>query len=79
MYTATEARNFAQEHAQNELDERLRKAVSEAVYNGFTSSSVRVYREDVFCDTIKEELEKRGFTVMCVPDIILKGDVDFSW
>ena len=46
---------------------------------GGTSASIRVNIEDDFCRTIKEELEKRGFHGVYVPEIILKGDVDFSW
>ena len=78
MYTAEMARNQS-ESSPNVLDERIEKEVSYANYHGFRRASVRVYIEDPFVHTIKEELEKRGFTVDYVPEIILKGDVDFSW
>ena len=78
MYTA----QLAQEHAnqsENELDERLKSAVSEANYRGLRSASIRVYIDDAFCSTIRQELEARGFTDIDVPDICLKGDVRFAW
>lgn len=78
MYTAEMARSNAEE-SPNKLDERIAEAVKEANYKGYTQASVRVYIEDPYLHTIRDELEKRGFTVIHVPDICLKGDVDFSW
>ena len=78
MYTAENAREKTS-NSPNVLDERLQKEVEDAVYRGFNRASVRVYIDDPFVHNIKEELEKRGFTVDHVPDICLKGDVDFSW
>ena len=51
----------------------------EANYLGFSRATIRVYIDDPFVRTIKKELEMRGFVVLEVPDIILKGDVEFSW
>ena len=78
MYTAEMARNRS-ESSPNVLDERIEKEVRYANYHGFRRASVRVYIDDPFAPTIREELEKRGFKVGHVPEIIIKGDVDFSW
>ena len=60
------------------LDRRIEAAVKDAARYGNTAS-LRVYIDDPFVHSIKEELEKRGFHSVYVPDICLKGDVDFSW
>lgn len=72
MFTADDARRGDN----NELDRRIREAVQEGEYG---TGSLRVYIEDPWCRTIKEELEKRGFTNVQVPDIHIKGDVYFEW
>lgn len=74
MYTANDARNFDQ----SDLDERIKRAVEENRKYGQTAT-IRVYLEDPFIHNIKQELEKRGFTNVQVPHIVLKGDVSFSW
>lgn len=77
MYTADMARQgLQQDH--DELDRRIEKAVREDSRWG-NRSSIRVYCDDPFRHTIREELEKRGFRVTCVPEITIKGDVDFEW
>jgi hypothetical protein len=78
MYTADMARLNAST-SPNVLDERIEAAVIEANYIGAKQASIRIYIDDPFKDDIREELKKRGFTVLYVPDICLKGDVDFSW
>jgi hypothetical protein len=77
MYTAEMARSDALETASNELDRRIENAVKENQWAG--RATVRIYIDDPFRYTIKEELEKRGFKNVDVPDIILKGDVSFEW
>lgn len=74
MYTAKDAR---QTH-NNELDRRIEKAVRE-MDGGRNAAYLRVYVEDPWCHTIEQELTKRGFKNIHVPDIILKGDVYFEW
>lgn len=79
MYTAELARGEPYVEEETELDRRLREAVFDAQKYGARQASIRVYIDDPFCQTIAEELKKRGFTPIVVPEIILKGDVDFSW
>lgn len=73
MYTADHARSGNQD----ELDERIRRTVEEDSHGN--SAYLRVYIDDWFVHSIKEELEKRGFKNVIVPDICLKGDVYFEW
>ena len=78
MFTAQMARDEEDSNTL-ELDRRIEAAVKEGRRWG-TRGSIRVYREDPFCFTIREELEKRGFYVIDVPrEITICGDVDFSW
>lgn len=72
MFTADDARrgNY------DELDARIRAAVRDG--NG-NSASLRIYHDDAFRYTIEEELDRRGFKNIDVPDIVLKGDVYFEW
>lgn len=63
----------------NALDTRIKDAVAYATYHGYTRADIRIYCDDDFKDNIREELEKRGFTVLYVPEITLEGDVDFYW
>jgi Fe-S cluster assembly iron-binding protein IscA len=72
MFTADDARKVNQDN----LDERIQSAVENSSGN---STYLRVYIEDSFCSSIRNELEKRGFKNIDVPDIILKGDVYFEW
>ncbi len=72
MYTA----QMARDKVTDDLDRRIEAAVKEAFGN---TGSLRVYIEDPFVHSIKEELEQRGFHSVDVPDICLKGDVYFSW
>lgn len=74
MYTADDA-NGDWEY---ELDQRIRSAVREQDA-GYKAAYLRIYCEDPFRWTIQEELEKRGFHSVRVPDIVIKGDVYFSW
>lgn len=78
MYTADQARNN-EEHTESILDARIRREVAEAHRFDCTRASIRVCRDDPFFDNIEEELKKRGFTNIYVPEIIIAGDVDFSW
>lgn len=73
MYTADMARNSLND----DLDRRIEAAVKDARYS--RTASLRVYIDDWFVHSIREELEKRGFHSIDVPDICLKGDVYFSW
>jgi hypothetical protein len=72
MYTADDARRGNHD----DLDKRIKAAVKDGTGN---SAYLRVYIEDSFIHTIEEELEKRGFKNIRVPDITLKGDVYFEW
>lgn len=74
MFTAQNAKSLS-----CDLDERIEKAVKEAINCGHKSASIRVYIEDSYVHTVGYELEKRGFTDIYVPNICLKGDVSFSW
>ena len=81
MYTADMARAEIEGglNATDELDQRIEREVRQSQRYGGTTASIRVSIEDDFCRTIKEELQKRGFHGIYVPEIVLKGDVDFSW
>ncbi len=72
MYTAEDAK----ESMQAELDRRI-KMVVEAGNN--RSAFLRVHSTDAWVDTIKYELERRGFRSIHVPEIVLSGDVYFEW
>lgn len=74
MYTA----DMARQKDTTELDARIEAAVKDRDA-GPNASYLRVYIEDWFCRTIGEELERRGFKNVQVPDICLKGDVYFEW
>lgn len=74
MFTADDARN---EH-EYELDRRIRRAV-QVMDAGRNAAYLRVYVEDPWFNQIREELEKRGFKNVKVPEIVLKGDVYFEW
>ena len=76
MYTAEMANN--EEDGQCDLDKRIRAAVKEQD-GGYKAAYLRVYIEDPWVHNIEEELERRGFKDINVPDIIIKGDVYFSW
>lgn len=75
MFTAEMAKNLNNQN----LDRRIEIEVKNAVQNNETNAYLRVYIEDSFAHCIMEELEKRGFHSIQVPDIVLKGDVYFSW
>lgn len=75
MFTADMARKLND----NNLDERIQKEVEYAISHGIKHAYLRVYIEDSFFDSIEEELTKRGFHSIQVPEITLKGDVYFSW
>lgn len=74
MFTANDARRVDA----SALDQKIEAAVREGERYG-NRASIRVYIDDPWVHTIKEELEKRGFINVDVPDICLKGDVDFEW
>lgn len=74
MFTADDARNGDQA----ELDRRIKSAVEDNDA-GPTAAYLRVYNDDPWRYTIKEELERRGFKHVDVPDIIICGDVYFEW
>ena len=78
MFTADMARDERAQLAQLELDRRIEAAVKESRSWG-NRATVRVYHDDPFVHTIREELEKRGFSGIVVPDITLCGDVSFEW
>jgi hypothetical protein len=69
---------MARQGQTDDLDARIEAAVKDRDA-GPSASYIRVYVEDWFCRTIGEELEKRGFKNVKVPDICLKGDVYFEW
>lgn len=75
MFTANDAR----QKNNSDLDKRIEKEVNYSKSQGLNSGYLRVYIEDWFVSTIEEELQKRGFHSIRVPDITLKGDVYFSW
>lgn len=75
MFTADMARKLND----NNLDERIQKEVEYAISHGIKHAYLRVYIEDAFIDSIEEELTKRGFHSIQVPNITLKGDIYFSW
>ena len=74
MYTADDAN----EDGQADLDRRIREAVMEQDA-GYKAAYLRIYIEDPWVYQIESELERRGFRDIRVPDIVLKGDVYFSW
>lgn len=63
MFTAADARNMQQ----SDLDDRIKRAVKDNDAGPF-AAYLRVYIEDPWVHTIKEELEKRGFKNIDVPD-----------
>lgn len=74
MYTANDARASDE----NDLDDRIERAVKSRSAGPY-AAYLRVYAEDPWRNTIREDLEKRGFHSVYVPDFILSGDVYFSW
>jgi hypothetical protein len=74
MFTADDARD----DSTYRLDERIRKAVKDNDA-GPNAAYLRVYCDDPWRYTIKEELEKRGFKNVDVPEITICGDVYFEW
>lgn len=84
MYTADQARKRSEDTEQDNdrnLDYVIRDAVEDA-QEGFseaTSAYMRVYCNDPWLSNLKEELEKRGFFSVNIPDIVIKGDVYFAW
>ncbi len=75
MFTADMARDLRN----CDLDARIQKEVTDAVNSGRTFAYLRIYSEDWFFNSIEQELLKRGFQGIFVPNITLKGDVYFSW
>lgn len=73
MYTADQAR----QHSHNDLDCRIERAVKES-FDG-RGAYMRFYAQDWFSHTLHQELEKRGFINIAVPDFVIKGDVYFEW
>lgn len=74
MYTV----NMAAKDTEDDLDKRIQNAVQNHRH-GQNGAHMRVYLDDPWFDTIKEELEKRGFKNINVPEMVLKGDVYFEW
>lgn len=74
MFTASNARKMQT----LELDDRIKAAVIEND-GGPNAAYLRVYCDDPWRYSIKDELEMRGFKNIDVPDIIIKGDVYFEW
>lgn len=72
MYTA----DMARQKDHSDLDRRIEAAVKSGTGS---SAYLRVYIEDSFLRSIRQELEDRGFKNVDVPDIVLKGDVYFEW
>lgn len=73
MFTAGAA-----ERAQtDDLDRRIAEAVREA--GSARCAELRIYADDAFAATIREELEARGFKNIHVPRLIIKTDVSFEW
>lgn len=71
MFTADDARAIRLD----DLDLRIRNAVKAGVGN---SAYMRITDSDRF--NIKEELEKRGFINVTVPEFfVLSADVYFQW
>lgn len=73
MYTAEQARIDTNHR---NLDRRIEDAVRNY---GPHSAYLRIYRDDSFFKTVKQELQARGFINIQVPDISDKGDVYFEW
>jgi len=74
MYTANDANN----DYESDLDDRIKDAVKDCA-GGYKAAYLRIYCEDPWFRNIEYELERRGFHSIRVPDVILKGDVYFSW
>lgn len=72
MFTVYDARKIHEV----DLDGRIEAAVRESEGSG---AYIRIYHDDPFRHSIKEELQRRGFTNVRVPDIFIKGDVWFEW
>lgn len=78
MYTADHARGSLTP-TYDDLDLKIKDAVEEAQRWGASFAELRVSIDDPWFRTIEEELEKRGFHGISVPDICIKGDVTFCW
>jgi hypothetical protein len=74
MYTA----DMANDDGQEDLDNRIRAAVRDQDA-GYKAAYLRIYCDDPWRYEIEAELERRGFRDIRVPDIVLKGDVYFTW
>ncbi len=80
MYTADNAREYSEEYHAERLNNWIYRLVKEAVEKeGKSSTFLRIEITDPLYPTIREELEKRGFTVTEVNVCGVDCDVDFSW
>jgi hypothetical protein len=73
MFTADKARNIDS----ITLDHRIEHSVR--VRSKGNGTYMRVYHDDSFLENLYEELEKRGFTNIQIPDVCLSADVYFEW
>ena len=78
MYTADHAWG-QMTPSYDDLDLKIKAAVEEAQRWGASFAEMRVNIDDPWFHTIEEELEKRGFHGIEVPQMCLKGDVTFRW
>lgn len=74
MFTADIARQIT---IADDLDARIERSVKERKQGN--GAYLRIYDDDTFRDIVKQELEKRGFVNVVVPDFCLSGDVYFEW
>lgn len=73
MFTAKDAKQIISD----DLDERIANAIRN--HRGRSGAYLRIYHEDSFSSSIIEELEKRGFKNIVVPDYVTTADVYFEW
>lgn len=73
MFTAADA----YEDQSKDLDNQIRLSVKNR--NNGNSALLRVWGDDWFASTIKEELEKRGFKNISGEGGVYKWDVYFEW
>ena len=78
MYTADIARDPLG-RAQRELDLRIEEEVNDSLDCGEKMATLRIDQTDVYYANIREELEKRGFQVLGMPDEGPVGYVTFGW
>lgn len=77
LFTADNARSYKADDQR--LDQLIELAVKTAIDSGESSASIRIYPQDPWAKTIKQELERRGFQTFAKPLQVSVEDYYFEW